>query len=197
MKNFPFLTIPIFFIISFSSFSQNQSNSDFNEEVQTIEELTIKSLKIRQQLSHESENENKYLTKEMKSLDSILLYRVSLFLNEYGWKSKKEIGELANMGLFLAVQHSSKEEMESFKEIVEKAYIENKIEKSNYALYIDRLKVHNDLPQIYGTQYYYDENSSSLRFNEIEDLENVNKRRRKMGLNRIEKYAKQNNIALD
>ena len=112
-------------------------------------------------------------------------------------KAKKEIGDLANMGLFLAIQHSSKEEMESFKEIVEKAYQEDKIEKSSYALYVDRLKVRNDLPQIYGTQYYYDEKSASFKFNEIEDIENVNKRRKKVGLAKIEKYAKQNNIALD
>jgi len=133
----------------------------------------------------------------MKVLDSTLLHKVTIFLNEYGWKSKKEIGELANMGLFLAIQHSSKEEMESFKEIVEKAHQENKIEKADYALYIDRLKVHNDLPQVYGTQYYYDENLANYRFYEIEDFENINKRRRKVGLAKIEKYAKQNNIALD
>lgn len=195
MKKHLFLSISIFFIISIPSYSQNQPNSDFKEEVKTIEELTIKSLKLRQQVNPESEDQD--LIKEMKVLDSTLLHKVTIFLNEYGWKSKKEIGELANMGLFLAIQHSSKEEMESFKEIVEKAYQEDKIEKSSYALYIDRLKVRNGLPQIYGTQYYYDEKSASLRFNEIEDFENVNKRRRKVGLNRIEKYAKQNNIALN
>ena len=195
MKKHLFLSISIFFIISIPSYSQNQPNSDFKEEVKTIEELTIKSLKLRQQVNPESEDQD--LIKEMKVLDSTLLHKVTIFLNEYGWKSKKEIGELANMGLFLAIQHSSKEEMESFKEIVEKAHQENKIEKADYALYIDRLKVHNDLPQVYGTQYYYDENLANYRFYEIEDFENINKRRRKVGLAKIEKYAKQNNIALD
>lgn len=195
MKNYLIPIISIFFIVSFSSYSQNQSDNDFKEDAKTIEELTIKSLKLRQQVNPESEDQE--LIKEMKTLDSTLLNKVTLFLNEYGWKSKKEIGELANMGLFLGIQHSSKEEMKSFKEIVEKAYQENKIEKSSYALYIDRLRVRNDLPQVYGTQYYYDEKSASLRFNEIEDFENVNKRRRKVGLDKIEKYAKQNNIAID
>jgi len=195
MKKFLILSISIFFIIPFSSYTQDQSDNDYKDEVKTIEELTIKSLKIRQKVNPESEN--KELIKEMKTLDSTLLQKVTLFLNEYGWRSKKEIGDLANMGLFLAIQHSSKEEMESFKEIVEKAYIENKLEKSNYALYIDRLRVRNDLPQIYGTQYYYDENLASFRFNEIEDFENVNKRRKKVGLPKIEKYAKQNNIEVD
>ncbi|WKV12082.1 DUF6624 domain-containing protein [Marivirga harenae] len=195
MKNHLFLAISIFYIISISSYSQNQSNNNFKEEAKTIEELAIKSLKIRQQVNPESEDQE--LIKEMKYLDSTLLQKVTIFLNEYGWKSKKEIGELANMGLFLAIQHSSTEEMESFKEILEQAYYTNKIEKSKYALYIDRLRVRNKMPQIYGTQYYYDEESSSFRFNKIEDFENVNKRRRKVGLKRIEKYAKQNKIALD
>lgn len=195
MKRHLILSISIFFIIPFSSYSQKQSENNLKEETKIIEELTIQSLKLRQQINPESEDQE--LIKELKTLDSTLLHKVSIFLNEYGWKSKKEIGELANMGLFLAIQHSSKEEMESFKEIVEKAYQENKIEKRNYALYIDRLKVHNDLPQIYGTQYYYDEKSASFRLNEIEDFANVNKRRRKVGLSKIEKYAKQNNIALD
>lgn len=194
MKKYLFLSISIFCIISIPSYSQNQSNNDFKEEVKTIEKLTIKSLKLRQQVNPESEDQE--LIKEMKILDSTLLHKVTIFLNEYGWQSKREIGELANMGLFLAIQHSSKAEMESFKEIVEKAYQEDKIEKSSYALYVDRLKVRNGLPQIYGTQYYYDEKLASLRFNEIEDFENVNKRRRKVGLPKIEKYAKQNNIAL-
>ncbi|WP_375581025.1 DUF6624 domain-containing protein [Marivirga tractuosa] len=195
MRNHLVLILSIFFIVSIPSYSQNQSDSDFKEEVKTIEKLTIKSLKLRQQVNPESEDQE--LIKEMNILDSTLLHKVTLFLNEYGWKSKKEIGELANMGLILAIQHSSKEEMESFKEIIEKAYQEDKIEKSSYALYVDRLKVRNGLPQIYGTQYYYDEKSASLRFNEIEDFENVNKRRRKVGLSKIEKYAKQNSIALD
>lgn len=195
MKHSLILLISVFYIISFSSYSQNQSDIDFKQEVKTIEELTIKSLKLRQKVNPEAENQD--LINELKILDSALLHKVTKFLNDYGWKSKKEIGELANMGLFLAIQHSSTEEMESFKEIVEKAYQENKIEKSSYALYVDRLRVRNGLPQIYGTQYYYDEKSASLRFNEIEDFENVNKRRRKVGLNKIEKYAKQHNITLD
>jgi hypothetical protein len=195
MRNYLILILPIFFIVSIPTYSQNQSNNDFKEEAKAIEELTIESIKLRQQVNPESENIE--LIKEMKMLDSTLLHKVTLFLNEYGWKSKKEIGELANMGLFLAIQHSSTKQMESFKEIVERAYQEDKIEKSSYALYVDRLKVRNGLPQIYGTQYYYDEKLASLRFNEIEDFENINKRRKKVGLAKIEKYAKQNNIALD
>lgn len=177
MRNYLILILSIYFIVSIPSYSQNQSENNFKEEAKAIEELTIQSLKIRQQVNPESEDQE--LIKEMKVLDSTLLHKVTIFLNEYGWQSKKEIGELANMGLFLAIQHSSKEEMESFKEIVEKAYQENKIEKRNYALYIDRLKVHNDLPQIYGTQYYYDKKSASFRLNEIEDFANVNKRKKK------------------
>ncbi|WMN11563.1 hypothetical protein QYS49_38865 [Marivirga salinae] len=195
MKNYLILIISIFFIVPFCSYSQNQSDNDFKEEAKAIEKLTIKSIKLRQQVNPESENEE--LIKEMKILDSTLLHKVTLFLNEYGWKSKKEIGELANMGLLLAIQHSSTEEMESFKEIVERAYQEDKVEKSSYALYVDRLKVRNGLPQIYGTQFYYDEKSASLRFNEIEDFENVNKRRKKVGLAKIEKYAKKNNIVMN
>jgi hypothetical protein len=195
MKSFLILTISIFFLISFSSYSQGQTDNAYQAEVKKIEGLTIKSLKLRQKVNPESEN--KELIKEMKILDSTLLHKVTLFLNEYGWKSKKEIGELANMGLLLAIQHSSKEEMESFKGIIDKAYQDNKIEKSSYALYIDRLKIRNDLPQIYGTQYYYDEKLGSFRFYKIEDFENANKRRRKVGLPKIEKYARQHNIALD
>jgi hypothetical protein len=185
----------ILFIISFPSYSQNQKDLNLQDEVKIIEDLTIKSIKLRQQINPESEQEE--LNSEIRVLDSTLLHQVTLFLNEYGWKSKKEIGELANMGLFLAIQHSSKDEMESFKEIVEQAYQENKIEKNSYALYIDRLKVNNDLPQIYGTQYFYDEESAAFRFYKIEDFENVNKRRRKVGLAKIEKYAKQNGITFE
>jgi hypothetical protein len=195
MKNFLVLAFPIFFIISIPSFSQNQADNDYKQEIKNIEELTITSIKLRQQINPESEQED--LNNEIKTLDSTLLHKVTLFLNEYGWKSKKEIGELANMGLLLAIQHSSKEEMESFKGIIDKAYQDNKIEKSSYALYIDRLKIRNDLPQIYGTQYFYDEESGTLRFYKIEDFENVNKIRRKVGLPKIERYAKQNNVTLD
>ncbi|SMG39722.1 hypothetical protein SAMN05661096_02679 [Marivirga sericea] len=195
MKHLLTLSISIFFITLFPSYSQDQSDNDFKEEVKRIEQLTIKSIKLRQQINPEAEQEA--LNDEIKTLDATLLKKVTLFLNEYGWKSKKEIGELANMGLFLAIQHSSTEEMESFKDIIERAYEADKIEENSYALYIDRLKVRNDLPQIFGTQYYFDEKSASLRFNEIEDFKNVNKRRKKVGLAKIEKYAKQNNIALD
>jgi hypothetical protein len=194
MKILRHLILSILFFLSIPSYAQNQVDNDYKQEIKTIEDLTIKSIKLRQQINPESEQGD--LNNEINILDSTLLNKVTLFLNEYGWQSKKEIGELANMGLFLAIQHSSKEEMESFREIVENAYQDNKIEKSSYALFIDRLKIRNDLPQIYGTQYYYDETLGSLKFHEIEDLENVNKRRREVGLPKIEKNAKQNNITL-
>lgn len=194
MKYYLF-AITYFFTISFPSFSQDQSESHFQEEVKMIEQLTIKALKLRSNITPNHQNEK--LTKELNAIDSVHLKLVSQFLDKYGWRSKKEIGEIANMGLFLAIQHSSKEEMQNFKLIVEKAYEENTIAQSDYATFIDRLQVQNDLPQIYGTQYYYDEKSSALRFYEIKDIKNVNKRRKEVELPKIERFAKQNNIHFD
>lgn len=65
-----------------------------------------------------------------------------------------------------------------------KYYDQGILSKLNYARMVDRLLMNNGFEQIYGTQVV------DKSFYEIKDEENVNERRKKLGLSRIEETAK-------
>ena len=57
------------------------------------------------------------------------------------------------------------------------------------ALLIDRIRVRNGEPQLYGSQLHWDESAGAPIFFPIEDPANVNARRAEVGLGPIEEYA--------
>ena len=56
----------------------------------------------------------------------------------------------------------------------------------------DRILMRNKKKQLYGTQAVWDKTLRKNKIYPIEDLKNVNQRRKKLGLESIEKYAESN-----
>ena len=118
----------------------------------------------------------------MKTIDQLNRDTVISLLNQCGWPDTKNEVE----AVWYVIQHSGDGKMAyyypNFKEIVKNELLEDSL----MAKMEDRMLMFNGYPQIYGTQF----TGNPRTFQEIQDIKNVNERRKKVGLCPIEQKAK-------
>jgi hypothetical protein len=129
-----------------------------------------------------------FIVEYMRS-DSLNLIAVKSILDTYGWLGPDEIGEEGNSTLFLVIQHSNLQTQEKYLPMMKEAVKNGKASPAELALLIDRVEMWNGRPQIYGSQLTGGPDGK-LKFHEIIDEKNVNKRRAEVGLPPLEEYAR-------
>ena len=119
--------------------------------------------------------------------------RLKEIFSEYGFPSRKLIGKDAMRGIFLMIQHSDgdtewqKSQLGNIKEAVENGDLDGQ----SYAYLYDRIMVNNGGKQRYGTQFsnvYPIKNIVELAH--VEDAENLDTRRREIGMMPIAMYKR-------
>ncbi len=109
-------------------------------------------------------------------------------LKHYYWITISEFGEEADRNAWLLVQHAD-HDREFQKEILvrlEQLIRSYGTRRQNYALLYDRVAIHEHRPQRYGTQGEI-KNGIWVPF-EIEDPNNLDERRKKLGLSPMQEY---------
>lgn len=152
-----------------------------------IEHLNEASLRLRQNVMPTIKRFG-YESPQMDSLnlliqnfDSLALIKVENIISRYGWLGKSKIGELANSTLFMVIQHAQDNRVrEKFYPLLEESVNEGESRPSDLATMKDRILIQNGQPQIYGTQY---DHSGQLL--PVENIKDLNKRRRRVGLKKI------------
>jgi len=96
----------------------------------------------------------------------------------------------ASEAAWLVIQHSIGQPnfMKKCNELLEKAVSENKANPVNLAYLTDRIAQFEEEPQLYGTQFDWDENGE-LSPNKFDDIAKVNQRRKSIGLNSLEEQT--------
>lgn len=122
-------------------------------------------------------------------LDSCNLVQVEKLISKYGWLGKSFVGVRGNQTVFLVIQHSDLETQEKYLPVMQRSVDEGESNASDLALLQDRVLMRQGKKQIYGSQVVFN-NTGGQEFYPIEDEENVNVRRAKVGLQPIEEYAK-------
>lgn len=141
--------------------------------------------------------EEKYFWSLINEQDSINERETIKILEKNGWLGKSRIGETANQSLWLVIQHAPLELQEKYLPML-KASVENKESEGWHLAFLeDRILMRNDKKQLYGSQAKWDKEIGGMKIHEIEDVENVNKRRQELGLESIEEYAKMNSYVFD
>jgi len=125
--------------------------------------------------------------------DSINQQKVIPIINRYGWLSADQTSVNANSALFLIIQHANVKVQTKYLPALEKAIHQGKANPISYAYLSDRIKMFTDHYQTYGTQIGGDYKGNYC-FWPIEDEPHVNARRKLMGLDSIQQYAKNFNI---
>ncbi|MBI2475822.1 MAG: hypothetical protein HYV67_01090 [Candidatus Taylorbacteria bacterium] len=108
---------------------------------------------------------------------------------KHGFSFKNSTSEKAYASAFLITQHSDDL---GFMERVRRIFSGSsgaQINKSDLGYLIDRIKVLKGLPQVYGTQYKKTR-AGKITFFDIKDIKNLDKRRKKLGMETLNEYRK-------
>jgi hypothetical protein len=123
-------------------------------------------------------------------IDSTNQVRVKAIIQKYGWPGISFVGRKANQAVFLVIQHSSLVMMMEFIEPFRKSVAAGESRAADLALMEDRIRMRMGKPQIYGSQVRTNKISGLDEFYPIEDEIHVNERRKKIGLEPLEEYAR-------
>ena len=124
-------------------------------------------------------------------LDSLHLIRIEKILDEKGWVGKDKVGKLANNTFFIVIQHADLKTQEKYLPMMRLAVREGRSEASWLALLEDRVALGEGKKQIYGSQIYYDKKSKKSFVAPLEDPDQVDARRKAVGLGPLADYVKQ------
>lgn len=110
-------------------------------------------------------------------------------VNEISLPTITKVGKKASYNAWLLVQHSRDLKFQ-------KSYLgllkqnEKDINPANIAYLEDRVLMYEGKPQIYGTQFVLNKKTGKMEPHTIRDAANVNERRSKYGLEKLENHIK-------
>jgi hypothetical protein len=134
------------------------------------------------------------LEKVMVFNDSIDLQKVKKILDTKGWVGKDKVGDQANSTLFLVIQHADLKTQQKYLPMMREAVKNGNASKSALALLEDRVALREGRKQIYGSQIGRNAKTNLYYVLPLEDPDNVDKRRKEMGLGALGDYVKEWNI---
>ena len=171
---------------------------------QTLENLRMQDQTIRlllpdaeKRFGRESEEYKWFRNVLMPRNDSVVLSKITNVLQNKGWMGISEVGELANQTLWLVIQHAPLNIQEKYLPLLEKSATIGESKARYLAFLKDRILMRQGKKQIYGTQSLWNKEKSKNVIWAIADYKTVNQRRKKVGLESIEDYAKNNGYLFD
>ncbi|MFH0939799.1 MAG: DUF6624 domain-containing protein [Planctomycetota bacterium] len=122
------------------------------------------------------------------TLDTTNTARMKQIVGQYGWPGKTLVGEDGANAAWLLIQHADRDAdfQKLCLKLLTQAVANDEASAKNLAYLVDRVRVNEGQPQVFGTQLQWKDN----RFipNLIEDEANVNERRIKAGLTSLTEY---------
>ncbi len=125
------------------------------------------------------------LNHAIMKFDSIALHKVQFIIDQYGWLGKSEVGVEANRALFLTIQHAQDHLVrEKYFPLLKASAEAGESDLTAMATMQDRILVEQGEKQLYGTQSRMVNGQQELY--PVEDPDELNKRRKKVGLGKME-----------
>lgn len=122
-------------------------------------------------------------------IDSTNLLQVESLITRYGWLGINFVGARGNNTIFLVIQHADLATQEKYLPLLQQSVDAGESRPADLALLQDRVLMRQGKKQIYGSQVVFNKRGEQ-EFYPIEDEKNVDIRRKKVGLQPIEEYAK-------
>lgn len=184
----PFL---ILFIIFLTACSVANNKMDYSKIAKEIIALQDADLELRSKLLKAGRMNDGY-NPEMEKMHNRNAEKLDKIIDEIGYPTIEKVGKEANEAAWLVVQHSigKPKFMRKCAVLLEKAVDENNANPRQLAYLTDRIAVFEGRPQLYGTNFDYDENGE-LSPQPFDDIEKVNERRKSIGLNSLEERTKE------
>lgn len=130
------------------------------------------------------------LQKIMIQVDRINLLKIEKILDSKGWVGKDKVGEQAGVTFFAVIQHSDLKTQQKYLPLMRQAVNKGDASGGNLALLEDRIALREGRKQVYGSQIEYNEKDNKYLVSPLEDPDNVDVRRAKVGLGPISDYVK-------
>jgi hypothetical protein len=122
-------------------------------------------------------------------VDSILTRQLRRIVDQNGWPRRSAVGRDAAQAAFLVLQHSPSDAFQRrMLPLLEAAAREDEASPSDVAMLTDRLRTHDGLPQIYGTQFRIVD--GALAPFPIQQIDSLEARRARAGLMPMADYVK-------
>jgi hypothetical protein len=125
------------------------------------------------------------------SVDIENTLRMKEIVEQIGWPTQSQVGSHASDMAWLLVQHADHDP--AFQRMcldLLKAQPTGEVKTAHIAYLEDRIRVGEGRPQMYGTQFYTDE-AGKFGPMPIEDPDNVDARRKAVGLQPLSEYARE------
>ncbi|MFC5046059.1 DUF6624 domain-containing protein [Aquimarina hainanensis] len=161
-----------------------------NEEIaKKIIQLKNADLEFRDKLIQNGQLDEGY-NEEMANLHSRNAKILDEIIDTIGYPTVDKVGKEASEAAWLIIQHSIGQPyfMKKSAELLKIAVNESKANPKGLAYLTDRIAVFEGKPQLYGTQFDWDENGE-MNPNQYDDIAKVNQRRKALGLNLLEEQT--------
>ncbi|WP_139222264.1 DUF6624 domain-containing protein [Pedobacter suwonensis] len=134
----------------------------------------------------------------MKKQDSINFRAFETIIKQYGWLGPTEVGYKNNQYLFLILQHADLDAQKKYLPLFKRGLKDGKVLPKDFAYLEDRINMRVGKMQQYGSQTLIDKLSKKYILYPIADIDNVDERRAKVGLESLKSYMKSSfNIDFD
>lgn len=147
-------------------------------------------------LINDQQNRDSGQVKDLK-VDKENLEKVLGIIENCGFPTLQVVGQKGMTSTFLVIQHSTRKIREKYLPKIKSCAAKGDLSLQEVALMEDRLLMESGEKQKYGTQITSDNLSGGWKLYSVEDLKNVNERRKTMGLGSLQEYVKRWNIELD
>jgi hypothetical protein len=185
---------------------QNKDKSEANLNkplVAILDSIYSEDQKYRQQIDA-IEKKYGWNSKEMQELwktidtkDAANLLKVQSILDKHGWLGADSVGKQGSTTLFLVIQHADQVTQEKYLPMMREAVKNGKAQSSNLALLEDRVALAQGKLQVYGSQIGQNPVTQTYFVLPLEDPDNVDKRRAKVGLVPMSEYLNQLQLKWD
>ncbi len=158
---------------------------DHQNFAKRIIQLKAADLALRDELLQKGQLGNGY-HEEMEQLHNENAEKLSAIIVVIGYPTIDRVGKEASEAAWLVIQHAISQPafMKKCAMLLAQAVNEGKAAPINLAYLTDRIAVFEEQPQLYGTQFDWNENGQLVP-NRFDDLRKVNQRRKAIGLNTI------------
>ena len=134
------------------------------------------------------------LMEDQRAADEENQQLLDAIVNQHGWPDKSIVGEEALNSAFMVVQHAGVSYQKHYLPMLKEAARKRDLPPENVAVLEDKMRMRDNLPQLYGTQLRVEESDGKEHLYPIEDPAEVNERRAEMGLPPIEEMLEEKGI---
>lgn len=147
-------------------------------------EITVMCESDQDMRRRSGENDGVIESEEDNNLDRKNTEKMKEIVVEIGWPSVSKVGQEASSDAWLLVQHADHDvEFQLRCLSLMKELPAGEVSTQNIAFLTDRVRVNKGQPQVYGTQFKQINGEHVPK--DIEDIDNVDKRRESMGLDTL------------